>query len=245
MLILSLIVHLKLILGILWRVVLRFHVHDRRTSSRNKIRTILLSWFRSVLPHPNISNFSSDWNDGINLSALVDYCKPGLIPNHPFLEPSNAIENITKAMALAEEHLGIPQIMQPDDFAAEKPEEQSVMTYLSFFCCPTSPGEERLLSWIQKQIPSKNVTNFTTDWVSGEALGLLVSEVSPNAFSAYDEHQHTSKEDNVENLKKENAENCKKSMDAAEEFLGIQSVLKPEEFANQELSPIARATYLV
>ena len=230
--------NLKQILTLLWQLIMHYQVTEANQGSK----ILLLEWMKATLPDKDITNFTTDWNDGINLSALVDYCKPSLIPNHPFLEPSNAIENITKAMALAEEHLGIRQIMQPDDFGAEKPDEQSVMTYLSLFCCPTSPGEERLLSWIQKQIPSKNVTNFTTDWVSGEALGMLVNEVSANAFPDYDQHQHTSEEDNCN---KEDTENCKKSMDAAEEFLGIQSVLKPEEFANQELSPIARATYLV
>ena len=233
--------NLKQILTLLWQLV----VHYQVTKANQESKLLLLNWMDATLPDKNITNFTTDWNDGINLSALVDYCKPGLIPNHPFLEPSNALENITKAMALAEQHLGIPQIMQPDDFAAEKPDEQSVMTYLSLFCCPTSPGEERLLSWIQKQIPSNNVTNLTTDWVSGEALGMLVNEVSANAYPTYDQHQHTSEEDNMENCNKEDTENCKKSMDAAEEFLGIQSILKPEEFANPELSPIARATYLI
>ena len=224
---------LKKILSLLWQLIMHYQVTEANQGSK----ILLLEWMNATLPDKDITNFTTDWNDGINLSALVDYCKPGLIPNHPFLEPSNAVENITKAIAIAEKHLGIPQIMQPDDFAAEKPDEQSVMTYLSFFCCPTSPGEERLLSWIQKQIPSKNVTNFTTDWVSGEALGMLVNEASANAFPDYDQHQHMTKQNDMEN--------CKKSMDAAKELLGIKSTLEPEEFANPELNPVSRATYLV
>ena len=222
---------IKKILSLLWQLVVHYQVTEANQGSK----ILLLEWMNATLPDKDITNFTTDWNDGINLSALVDYCKPGLIPHHPFLEPSNALENITKAMELAEQHLGIPQIMQPDDFAAEKPDEQSVMTYLSFFCSPTSPGEKRLLSWIQKQIPSKNVTNLTTDWVSGEALGMLVNEVSANAYPDYDQ----------EMTKQNDVKNCKKHMDAAKELLGIKSTLEPEEFANPDLNPVSRATYLV
>ena len=198
---------------------------------------LMLDWMNATLPDKNISNFTTDWHDGINLSAFVDYCKPGLIPDHATLDPSNAVENISNAMTLAEEHLGIPKLMQPDDLAAENPDERSVMTYLSYFCGPTSPGQEALLSWIQKQTLSQNITNFTTDWVSGEALGLLVNVVSASAFPAYDQYKHTSHEDEVEN--------CRKSMDAAEELLGIESTLEAEEFANPELNPLSRSSYLI
>ena len=97
-------------------------------------KTLMLDWMNATLPDKDISNFTTDWNDGINLSALVNYCKPGLIPNHPSLEPSNAVENVRNAMALAENRLGIPKLMQPDELAVEKPDERSVMTYLSYFC---------------------------------------------------------------------------------------------------------------
>ena len=127
--------NLKQILTLLWELIKHYQV----TEANQEGELLLLNWMNATLPDKDITNFTTDWNDGINLSALIDYCKPGLIPHHPFLEPSNALENITKAMELAEQHLGIPQIMQPDDFAAEKPDEQSVMTYLSLFCAHTSP----------------------------------------------------------------------------------------------------------
>ena len=197
----------------------------------------MLDWINATLPDKDISNFTTDWNDGINLSALVNYCKPSLIPNHPSLDPSNATENVSRAMTVAENQLGIPKLIQPDELAAESPDERSVMTYLFLFCGPASPGQEALLSWIQKQIPSKNVTNFTTDWVNGEALGMLVNVVSASAFPAYDQYKHRCKEDEVEN--------CQKGINAAEELLGIESTLEAEEFANPELNPLSRATYLI
>ena len=102
-------------------------------TKQEKQKKVLLRWVATTLPNKGISNFSSDWNDGINLSALVDYCKPGLTPNHASLDSKNALQNITNAMNIAEENFGIPQVMHPEDLAVEKPDEHSVMTYISYF----------------------------------------------------------------------------------------------------------------
>ena len=138
----------KLILGLVWALILHYQItaptttetktegkeKDSKTKWEKQTATkFLLRWVATALPNKGISNFSSDWNDGIHLSALVDYCMPGLIPNHASLDSKNALQNITNAMNLAEENLDIPQVMQPKDLAVEKPDERSVMTYISYF----------------------------------------------------------------------------------------------------------------
>ena len=45
--------------------------------------------FQAVLPDCNIKNFTSDWNNGIYLSALLDYCNPGLMSNWKNLNSNN------------------------------------------------------------------------------------------------------------------------------------------------------------
>ena len=107
---------LKLILGLIWRLILKYQIaviHPNIQTSPRKVtpRNILLAWFQAVLPHHKITNFTSNWSDGINLSALVNYCKPSLIPDHASLDPSNTLENITNAMHLAKENFGIPQVL--------------------------------------------------------------------------------------------------------------------------------------
>ena len=42
-----------------------------------------------MLPDCDIRNFTADWNSGIYLSALLDYCKPGLMPEWRKLNPRN------------------------------------------------------------------------------------------------------------------------------------------------------------
>ena len=120
--------NLKLILGLVWTLILRYQLgigqaasqaDDASKTEKDKkkkggagagAKKTLLAWVQSVLPHAGVNNFQSDWNDGRKLSALVDQMKPGLIPDHEQLKPENALDNTRKAMDLAEEHFGIPKV---------------------------------------------------------------------------------------------------------------------------------------
>ena len=136
-------------------------------------------------------------------------------------------------MTLAEEHFGVPQVMHPEDLAVEKPDELSVMTYLSYFCCPDSVGQNALLHWVQQQIPHKNITNFTSDWSDGSALGALTDVVSGGAFP-----------DNEEMSPDKGLENSQQSMEAADRLLGVKQTVKPEAFSDPDLDQLTRMTYL-
>ncbi len=71
----------------------------------------LLSWIRSQLPvDVPISNFTSDWNDGVALGALLEACVPGSCPDWRSWSPSESLANTTKAMNLAEECLGVEEV---------------------------------------------------------------------------------------------------------------------------------------
>lgn len=43
------------------------------------------------------------------------------------------MQNLSLAFSLAEEHFGIPQLLDPRDLVDSKPDELSVMTYISEF----------------------------------------------------------------------------------------------------------------
>ncbi len=65
--------------------------------------------FQAVLPEDcNIKNFTSDWNNGINLSALIDYCQPGLCPNWRNLDPRRGEENNRRAMEIGKNAITTP-----------------------------------------------------------------------------------------------------------------------------------------
>ena len=105
----------KLILGLVWKLILHYHLGVRDQSKEKKscsggAKSTLLAWVQAVIPLTGVKNFTTSWNDGRALSALVDRMKPGLIPNHQDLNPKDALENTRRAMALAEEHFDIPQV---------------------------------------------------------------------------------------------------------------------------------------
>ena len=69
---------------------------------------LFLSW--AFLTKSNATNISTDWNNGIILSALVDKLHPGVIPDHASLDPNNGLENARYAMSIAEKKLDVPQV---------------------------------------------------------------------------------------------------------------------------------------
>ncbi|CAF4485672.1 unnamed protein product [Rotaria socialis] len=133
---------LKLILGLIWTLILHYSISlpmwefDKAdTPGLAKDMTPkqkLMHWIQEKLPPElPITNFTSDWNDGRAIGALVDACAPGLYPDWSDRDPQNALDNAKEAMDLAEHWLGIPQLIQPHEMLNPKVDEQSMMTYLS------------------------------------------------------------------------------------------------------------------
>jgi filamin len=132
----------KLILGLIWTLILHYSItmpmwegEEQDPSKRGKNSTPkqkLMDWINSHMPPDMpISNFTTDWNNGRAIGALVDSCAPGLYPDWQNNDPRNRANNAKEAMELAEEWLGIPQLITPDDMTNPKIDEQSMMTYLS------------------------------------------------------------------------------------------------------------------
>ncbi|KAL1437060.1 hypothetical protein MTO96_049063 [Rhipicephalus appendiculatus] len=129
--------NLKLILGLVWSLILRYQIG--RTNFPPK--KLMLAWLRAVLPDLQVSNFTTDWNSGMALSALLEYCKPGLFPHWRTLGTSASQENCRVAMEKAREEFGVPLILTPEDLASSNLDELSGMTYLSYFINEDSPGD--------------------------------------------------------------------------------------------------------
>ncbi|XP_042868221.1 filamin-A-like isoform X2 [Penaeus japonicus] len=91
----------------------------------------LLHWIQSKLPDLPVSNFTNDWNDGRAVGALVDSVAAGLCPDWPDWVPEDALKNATEAMTLADDWLGVPQLITPDEMVNPNCDELSMMTYLS------------------------------------------------------------------------------------------------------------------
>ncbi|CAH8606848.1 unnamed protein product [Schistosoma rodhaini] len=137
--------NLKLILGLIWTLILHYSISvpliadeenvlqqdDRNQTQGPKQR--LLSWVKQKLPMIPIRNFTTDWNDGIAIGALVDACAPGLCPDWTHWDHQNPLRNATEAMTAADDWLSIPQLIRPEEMVDPNVDEKSMMTYISQF----------------------------------------------------------------------------------------------------------------
>jgi filamin len=123
---------LKLILGLIWTIILRYQIQKGRVVDEGA-RDALLRWVQSKIPWKNVQNFTTSWQDGTALCELIEVLKPGTIPNVKQLDPKNALQNATLGTEKAEQELEIPKILSPEDMVAEEQDELSIMTYISYF----------------------------------------------------------------------------------------------------------------
>nr|XP_045601850.1 filamin-A-like isoform X1 [Procambarus clarkii] len=165
--------NLKLILGLIWSLIMHYQIGQ----SKFPPKKLMLAWLKAALPDCRIQNFTSDWNSGVYLSALLDYCKPGLFTSWRNLNPRNSVENCKNAMEIAKVEFSIPMVLDPEILASPYLDDLSGMTYLSYFMKEGGPGYNSTLKWVQSQMPDRKIKNFTTDWNDGLNLTRLVKQL--------------------------------------------------------------------
>jgi len=120
----------KIILGFLWKVILRFVV------SEDGQKGLLLWCQMATKPYDNVKvkNFHRSWNDGLAFVGVIHKYRPDLIADPSTLDPANAAENCELAFSVAEEQLGISRLLDVEDVAGNvKPDDKSIATYMNEF----------------------------------------------------------------------------------------------------------------
>ncbi|KAH9498671.1 hypothetical protein Btru_007266 [Bulinus truncatus] len=176
--------NLKLILALVWQLILKYQVG--LSGPRNK--SWILKWLSAVIPECNIQNFTTDWNSGLALHALLDFCKPGLSPNWRTLDPSNNVENCRSALKMALQNFNIPMILRPEDLASSDLDEKSAITYLSYFIKVGGPGYDATLQRVSSRTQPKSVTNFTSIALQSIALQSIALQSIALQSIAFTEH---------------------------------------------------------
>jgi filamin len=196
--------NLKLILGLIWTIILRYQI-QKISGASGSAKNDLLEWVRKKIPECNVNDFTGSWQDGRAVCHLTEALKPGAFPEPlPNLVGRPGLENATKGENAAETELGIPQILAPEDMVAAA-DELSTMTYISYFrdyeanegrrraaelaariadpakCIAYGPGLEHAETGIPAEftIQARNAAGKDIP-VGGENFVVKVSGASPN-----------------------------------------------------------------
>jgi len=102
---------------------------------RRGVRALQI-WCRRVTDsyeNVNVLDMGSSWRDGLAFCALIHHFRPSLL-DYGSLSQENILENNILAYRVAEEELGIPSLLDPQDMLdTDVPDKFSIVTYVSQF----------------------------------------------------------------------------------------------------------------
>ena len=126
--------NLKLILGMIWTIILRYQIADISEGELSAKEALLLWAKKKTRGYRDcdVQNLTDSWNDGMAFCALIHKHRPDLI-NYDSLNKDEPEKNMQLAFDVAEQHLGIPQLLDVEDTVVPKPDERSIITYLSLY----------------------------------------------------------------------------------------------------------------
>ena len=106
----------KLILGLVWTLVHKFQMQEIHLEGDAKsAKDALLLWCqRKTKNYANvhITNFTTSWKDGLAFNAIIHAHRPDLI-DYMSLKTNKAVANMNIAFDVAEKHLGIASLLDP------------------------------------------------------------------------------------------------------------------------------------
>ncbi|CAM4782634.1 unnamed protein product, partial [Rotaria magnacalcarata] len=131
-----------IILGLIWMLILCYQIEDSSMfdgdskDHRVKAKDALLEWVRKKtrgkIDGWDVKDFTSSWRDGFAFNALIYSIRPDLIDLHR-ISRMEVRERLENAFYVAEQHLGIPRLIDAEDVDVTKPDEKSIMTYIAQF----------------------------------------------------------------------------------------------------------------
>lgn len=206
--------NLKLILGMIWTLVLRFTIADISEEGLSAKEGLLLWCQRKTAPYKevNVQDFSSSWSDGLALCALIHCHRPDLL-DYDKLNKSDRHGNTRLAFQVATEHLAIPQLLEVEDLCdSAHPDERSVMTYIaSFFHAFSSMDQAETVSrrvekfaelmqsvWLSRNDYERRARNLLralsevqTEWAASMFTGTYTDAKAHSA--SFNRYKHSTK----------------------------------------------------
>ncbi|VEU21614.1 DEKNAAC102766 [Brettanomyces naardenensis] len=132
--------NLKLTLGLLWTLILKYSMVENDNTAQNEgelggrsKKEILLRWAQLVTKDYDdieIKNFTTSWSDGHALAAILSHFEPELLDYQAAIREEDDHQLAETIMKKAES-VGIHRLIDVDDLVCSKPDEKSVIAYVS------------------------------------------------------------------------------------------------------------------
>ncbi|XP_049782226.1 dystrophin, isoforms A/C/F/G/H-like, partial [Schistocerca cancellata] len=127
----------KLTLGLVWSIILHWQVHYHLKDlmsdlQQTNLEKTLLAWCRQNTKDyqgVDVKNFTTSWSDGLAFNALIHHWRPQLFDfnNIARKHPNARLEH---AFRIAQEHLHIDRLLDPEDVNTSVPDKKSIMMYV-------------------------------------------------------------------------------------------------------------------
>ncbi|XP_068803064.1 calmin isoform X2 [Struthio camelus] len=162
-------------------------VKDQRKAIR-----ALLTWVQRKTRKYGVAvqDFASSWRSGLAFLAVIKAIDSTLVDMKQALEKS-ARENLEDAFSIAQNKLGVPRLLEPEDIMVESPDEQSIVTYVAQFLehFPELEGED--FTDPDKEFPIESTYVRIKDTPSEqEGKILILSESEDNMYTVNHERSH-------------------------------------------------------
>ena len=150
----------------------------------------LLRWVQKMIPHMNIKNLSTDWNDGLALAALLDARFPGVFPDASQLQSHDALRTIQRCLEICTERMDIKLVITEKEIMDPAVDELLLMALL---CSIKNGSLVALPDEIEASGPGLQVaavnkpTSFTVDCTCG-GPGKLFVDIYNTSFGKQLKH---------------------------------------------------------
>uniref|UniRef100_A0A8V0Z224 Calmin n=1 Tax=Gallus gallus TaxID=9031 RepID=A0A8V0Z224_CHICK len=137
-----------------------------------------------------VQDFTSSWRSGLAFLAIIKAIDSTLVDMKHALEKS-ARENLEDAFSIAQNKLGVPRLLEPEDIMVESPDEQSIVTYVAQFLehFPELEGED--FTDPEKELPIESTYVHIKDTPSEkESKILILRESDKNMYTVNHERSH-------------------------------------------------------
>ncbi|XP_030905359.1 calmin isoform X1 [Melopsittacus undulatus] len=158
---------------------------------RKAIRALLIWVQRKTRKYGvAVQDFTSSWRSGLAFLAVIKAIDCTLVDMKQALEKS-ARENLEDAFSIAQNKLGVPRLLEPEDIMVESPDEQSVVTYVAQFLEHFPELEAEDFTDPDKELPIESTYVHIKDTPSEkESKILILSESEENLYTVNHERSH-------------------------------------------------------